>query len=79
MHRLRILGSELGEAQVTEYHDDKTLTRVHAALVESGLTIQQAHEAINQCLNRGILFRETARSVYGCKQDPCPWPHGETV
>lgn len=60
----------------TEYHDDKTLARVHEALVDSGLSKRQAHNAINECLNQGILFRETVQRVYGCKEDPCPWPHG---
>lgn len=58
-------------------HDEHTLTRVHDALVRSGLTERQAHEAINECLNTGILFRETARSMFGCTKNPCPYNHSE--
>lgn len=61
-----------------DYYDDGTLTRAHKALVTSGITEKQAHEAINACLNAGIVFRESLRSAYGCTKDPCPWPHEET-
>jgi hypothetical protein len=64
---------------MTEYYDDTTLTRVHTALIASGLTPRQALDAINECLNAGILFRETARSAFGCTSDPCPWPHKEKI
>lgn len=43
-------------------HDDKTLDKVREALVRSGLSFDQAVEAIREMQNFGILFRERVRS-----------------
>ena len=43
---------------MNEYHDDQTMTKVHAALRGEGLTDREATEAIAAMQNVGILFRE---------------------
>lgn len=44
--------------QSAEQHTDQTLYIVHDALERSGLTRDQAQEAIREMQNAGILFRE---------------------
>lgn len=41
-------------------HSDTTLVRVEQAMIRTGLTRDQAGDAINELLNSGILFRERA-------------------
>lgn len=41
-----------------EDYDDETMAMVYMALMESGLTHEQAVNAINSMQNAGILFRE---------------------
>jgi hypothetical protein len=52
---------------MNEYHDDQTMTKVHAALRGEGLTDREATEAITAMQNVGILFRERDAS-----RDPEP-------
>lgn len=40
------------------FHDDQTLSKVYRGLEAAGLTSTQAHDAIAEMLNQGILFRE---------------------
>lgn len=44
-----------------ETHTEFTMYTVHGALVRSGLSSQQATDAITELQNSGILFRERAR------------------
>lgn len=41
-------------------YDERTLFKVHRALMDSGLDYQAAIDAINNLQNAGILFRERA-------------------
>ena len=41
-----------------EAYDDQTLLKARKALIQSGLTEEQADQAINEVLNAGLLFRE---------------------
>lgn len=43
-------------------HDDRTLDKVREALVRSGLSFEQAVEAIREMQNFGILFRERVKN-----------------
>lgn len=45
-------------AKDTVYHDENTLVKVREALVRSGLSYDQAQDAIIWMQNFGILFRE---------------------
>lgn len=40
------------------HHDENTLVKVREALVRSGLSYDQARDAISWMQNFGILFRE---------------------
>lgn len=46
-----------------EHFDEDTLFKVINALVRSGLTEQQATDAINEMQNAGILFRERSKDT----------------
>lgn len=41
-----------------ETFDEVTMFKVNRALRDSGLTLEQAQDAINEMQNAGILFRE---------------------
>lgn len=46
---------------MAEFHNDNTLRKVLNALILSGLTHDQAQNAIIEMQNHGILFRERAK------------------
>lgn len=46
------------------YHDDGTMMKVFGALVEAGMTGDQAQDAIMKMQNAGIYFREARRLSY---------------
>jgi hypothetical protein len=44
------------------YHDDQTLRKVYDTLRDTGLSESETLDAINEMQNKGLLFREAARS-----------------
>jgi hypothetical protein len=45
-------------AESNLYHDENTMRKVFMALIKSGLTSDEANDAVMFMQNAGILFRE---------------------
>lgn len=53
--------SNTTNTNILERHDEGTVKKVYHALLQTGLTNNQALDAINEMQNVGILFRERAK------------------